>query len=535
MSGMQSQPLLVTSLIDHAAREHAGREIVSRWADGSVTRSTWGEIGHDARRFAAAMVKLGMTKGDRIATLAMNHGHHLVSWYGSAGIGGVLHTVNPRLFDEQLVYIINHAEDRVLLFDAMFLPIVERLRDQLPTVEHFILFDAPAQDGYLAYRDLIAAEDGSFEWVELDERDAVGLCYTSGTTGNPKGVLYEHRSNVIHAITEIQPDVFDMSNRSVILPIVPMFHANSWGIPFAAATVGAKLVFSATNDAAVLCDLMHGEGVTHSAGVPTVWIAMFAHMDATGIDYGKLHRVIIGGSACPRAMIERFMKAGIDVGHAWGMTETSPIGTMGKRPWNWDEMGFDERVDVVARQGCPPFGVELRIVDDEDNELPRDGVTSGRLQCRGPWIIQRYFKADKDAADADGWFDTGDVSVIHPDGVMQITDRAKDVIKSGGEWISSIELENAAVGAPGVQEAAAVGVYHPKWDERPILLIVKKPGVEVSEASVVEYLKDKIAKWWLPDEIVFVDELPHTATGKILKRQIRDDYKDYKLKSLAEA
>ncbi|RYD44521.1 MAG: fatty-acid--CoA ligase [Sphingomonadales bacterium] len=493
--GMQGQPLLVTSLIDHAAREHAGREIVSRWADGGMTRTTWGDVGTDARRFAAAMTRLGVQKGDRIATLAMNHAHHLVSWYGSAGMGGVLHTVNPRLFDEQLIYIVNHADDRVLLFDAMFLPIVERLRPQLPTVEHFILFDAPAQGDYLSYRELIDAEDGNFEWVELDERDPVGLCYTSGTTGNPKGVLYEHRSNVIHAITEIQPDVFDMSNRSVILPIVPMFHANSWGIPFAAATVGAKLVFSATNE----------------------------------------QRVIIGGSAAPRAMIERFMKAGVEVAHAWGMTETSPIGTMGKRPWNWDEMSFDERVDVVCRQGCPPFGVELRIVDDEDQELPRDGVTSGRLQCRGPWIIQRYFKADTDAADADGWFDTGDVSVIHPDGVMQITDRAKDVIKSGGEWISSIELENAAVGAPGVQEAAAVGVYHPKWDERPILLIVKKPGAEASEAAIVDYLKDKVAKWWLPDEIVFVDELPHTATGKILKRQIRDDYKDYKLKSLAEA
>jgi 3-(methylthio)propionyl---CoA ligase len=532
---MQGQPLLVTSLIDHAAREHAGREIISRWADGSTTRSNWAEVGRDARRFAAAMVRLGMNKGDRIATLAMNHGHHLVSWYGAAGMGGVLHTVNPRLFDEQLIYILNHAEDRVLLFDAAFLPLVERLRGELKTVERFILFDGPAQGDYLSYRDLIDAEDGNFEWVALDERDPVGLCYTSGTTGNPKGVLYEHRSNVIHAITEVQPDGFDLSARSAILPIVPMFHANSWGIPYAAAAVGAKLVFSATNDAKILCDLMRDEGITHSAGVPTVWIAMFAHMDSTGMDYGSLRHVVIGGSAAPRAMIERFMKAGIYVGHAWGMTETSPIGTMGKRPWNWDQLGFDEQVDIICRQGCPPFGIELRIVDDEGNELARDGKTSGRLQCRGPWVVKRYFKAEEDAIDADGWFDTGDVSVIHPDGVMQITDRAKDVIKSGGEWISSIELENAAVGAPGVQEAAAVGVYHPKWDERPILLIVKKPGAQTSEAAIIEYLKDKIAKWWIPDEILFVDELPHTATGKILKRQIRDEYKDYQLKSLAEA
>lgn len=531
---MQAQHLLVTNLIDHAAREHASREIVTRWNDGSITRSNWGEVGADARRFAAALVKLGMQKGDRIGTLAMNHGHHLVSWYGTAGMGGIMHTINPRLFDEQLVYIINHAADRVLFFDAAFLPIVERLRSQLTSVEHFVLFDAPAQDGYLSYRDLLAAEDGSFQWAEMDERDPMGLCYTSGTTGNPKGVLYEHRSNVIHAITEVQPDVLDLSNRSVMLPIVPMFHANSWGIPYAAATCGSKLVFCTNNDAATLCDLMHQEGVTHSAGVPTVWLAMFGHMDATGIDYGKLRRVIIGGSAAPRAMIERFMKAGVDVGHAWGMTETSPIGTTGKRPWNWEDMSFEEQVDVVCRQGCPPFGVELRVVDEEDQPLPRDGASSGRLQIRGPWIIQRYFRADEDATLADNWFDTGDVAVIHPDGVMQITDRAKDVIKSGGEWISSIELENAAVGAPGVQEAAAVGVFHPKWDERPLLLVVPKPNMVVEPQAVQDYLKDKIAKWWMPDEVVVVDSLPHTATGKILKRQIRDDYKDYKLQSLAE-
>lgn len=535
MSGMQSQPLLVTSLIDHAAREHGAREIVTHWADGSETRSNWAEVGHEARRFADAMQRMGMKKGDRIATLAMNHVHHLVSWYGSAGMGGILHTVNPRLFDEQLVYIINHAEDRVLLFDLAFLPIVERLRSQLPKVEHFILFDAPAQESYSSYEDIINSGDAGFQWAALDERDPVGLCYTSGTTGNPKGVIYEHRSNVIHAITEVQPDGFDLSVRSVVLPIVPMFHANSWGVPYAAAAVGAKLVFSATNDAATLCRLIHDEGVTHSAGVPTVWIAMFAHMDATGTDYGKLTHVIIGGSAAPRAMIERFMKAGVYVGHAWGMTETSPIGTMGRRPWNWDRLGFDEQVDVIAKQGCPPFGVELRIVDDNDVDLPRDGVTSGRLQCRGPWIIRRYFRADEDATMINDWFDTGDVAVLHPDGMMQITDRAKDVIKSGGEWISSIELENAAVGAPGVQEAAAVGVYHPKWDERPILLVVKKPGSDVSEASILAYLGDKVAKWWLPDEVVFVGELPHTATGKLLKRQLRDEYKDYRLKSLADA
>ncbi len=535
MFAMQGQPLLIPGLIDHAAREHGTREIVTRWADGRTSRSNWAEVGAGARRCADLFGQLGMVKGDRIATLAMNHVHHLIAWYGAAGMGGVLHTINPRLFDEQLAYIINHAADRILLFDAMFMPIVERLRPQLPSVEHFILFDAPATSGYSGFAELLAGGDPDFAWVELDERDPVGLCYTSGTTGNPKGVMYEHRSNVIHAITEIQPDVFGLSGAGVILPVVPMFHANAWGIPFAAATVGAKLVFSMTNDPAVLWQLMREEGVTHSAGVPTVWIGMFADLDANGGDYGALERVIIGGSACPRAMIERFMRAGIRVGHAWGMTETSPIGTMGKRPWNWDSLSFDEQVDIVCRQGSPPYGVELRVVDDAGAVLPRDGRSSGRLQCRGPWIVRRYFRADEDATDADDWFDTGDVAVLHPDGVMQITDRAKDVIKSGGEWISSIELENAAMGCPGVLEAAAVAVHHPKWDERPLLLVVAKPGAEVTAADVLAHLDGKVAKWWLPDEVRFVPELPHTATGKILKRALREQYKDYRLTGLDES
>lgn len=528
LGGMQTGKLLVTNLIDHAAREHAGRELVSYWADGSLTRSSWGEVGRDARKFAQALRRLGMRKGDRIATLAMNHLHHLSCWYGTAGVGGVLHTVNPRLFEEQLVYIFNHAEDRVVLFDKIFTPIVEKIKPQLKYVEHYIQFDGESTD-YPTYRDLVDAEDGDFCWEEMEELDPVGLCYTSGTTGNPKGVLYTHRSNVIHAITEVQPDVMNLATRSVMLPIVPMFHANAWGIPFAAAAVGAKLVFSASNDAAVLWKLIREEKVTHSAGVPTVWLGMFADLDSNGGDYGALKTVIIGGSACPRAMIERLMKAGIRVGHAWGMTETSPIGTTGAYPANWDELGFDERVDVICMQGRPPFGVELRVVDPAGKELPRDGKSSGELQIRGPWIIRRYFQAERDAVGGDGWFDTGDIALLHGDGTMQITDRAKDVIKSGGEWISSIELENAAVGCPGVAEAAAVGVYHPKWDERPLLIIVRKPGAEVSADDVTSYLADKVAKWWLPDEVVFVDSLPHTATGKILKRALRDTYKDFKL------
>lgn len=532
VGGMQDQPLVVTNLIDHAAREHGTREILTYWADGTTERSHWAAVHLDARKMAQALTRMGMHKGDRIATLAMNHRHHLVSWYGSAGMGGVLHTVNPRLFDDQLVYIINHAADRVLLFDRQFLPIVERLRDQLPTVEHFILFDSAGEGGYQGFRDLIDMENGQYNWVDLDERDPCGLCYTSGTTGNPKGVLYQHRSNVLHALAELQPDVFDLSSRAVVLPVVPMFHANAWGIPYGGAAVGAKLVFSATNDAGVLWKLIRDEKVTHSAGVPTVWLQMFADMDANGGDYGHLRHVVIGGSAAPRAMIERLMSAGINVAHAWGMTETSPIGTMGARPADWDDMDLAARVDMVAKQGRVPFGVEIRVVDDADEVLPRDGTSSGRLQIRGPWIIQRYFEAEMDAADADGWFDTGDVAVLHPDGIMQITDRAKDVIKSGGEWISSIELENAAMGAPGVAEAAAVGVIHPKWDERPLLLVIRKPGSTVTAAEITEYLTAHVAKWWLPDEIKFVDSLPHTATGKLLKRQLRDEYKNYRLASL---
>jgi 3-(methylthio)propionyl---CoA ligase len=339
--GMQTGKLLVTNLIDHAAREHSSREIVTYWADGSLTRTNWGEIGLGARKFSQVLAALGIKKGDRVATLAMNHAYHLVSWYGTIGAGAVLHTVNPRLFEEQLVYVINHAEDRVLLFDKMFTALVEKIKPQLETVEHYIQFDGEKGE-YPLFSDLVDAQDGDFVWVDVEENDPVGLCYTSGTTGNPKGVLYENRSNVIHAITEVQPDVMNLATRSVMLPVVPMFHANAWGLPFAAAAVGAKLVLSASNEASVLWNLIREEKVTHSAGVPTVWLSMFADLDANGGDYGDLHMVIIGGSACPRAMIERLMKSGIRVGHAWGMTETSPVGTSGSYPANWDDLNFDQ-------------------------------------------------------------------------------------------------------------------------------------------------------------------------------------------------
>jgi acyl-CoA synthetase (AMP-forming)/AMP-acid ligase II len=421
----------------------------------------------------------------------------LISWYGSIGMGGVCHTINPRLFPDQLAYIGNHAEDRVLLYDKAFAPTVEKLRSQWKTIEHYICMD----DG--EFRAWLDRSDDDFAWVEGDERDPCALCYTSGTTGNPKGVLYEHRSTMLHTLVEVGPDVFELSARSVCLPIVPMFHANAWGVPWAAPMVGAKLVLSADYRPQQMCDLFREEGVTHSAGVPTVWLGMIDHIERTGADLGPLKSVTIGGSAAPRAMVEWFRAKGIKIGHAWGMTEMSPIGTCGNPPANW--------------------------VDDEGRELPRDGVATGRLQTRGPWIVQRYFKEERDATDAEGWFDTGDVAALLPDGTMQITDRAKDVIKSGGEWISSIELENAAVGVPGVAEAAAIGIAHPKWDERPLLLVVRRPGSDVHAETIREHLAKHIARWWMPDAIEFVEELPHTATGKLSKKTLREQWKNYVL------
>ncbi|HTU12703.1 MAG TPA: long-chain fatty acid--CoA ligase [Allosphingosinicella sp.] len=524
LGGMQDFELRVPRIIDHAAREHGNREIFTHWADGTETRTNWTGIHRDSRRLALALEAMGLEKGDRVATLAMNHSRHLVAWYGAIGMGGVIHTVNPRLFDEQLVYICNHAEDKVLLYDKLFQPIVDRLRDQWTTIEHYVCFD----DGQ--FEALLDEYDGDYTWVEGPEREPCMLCYTSGTTGNPKGVLYEHRSSVIHAMAEIAPACFDLSPSTVALPIVPMFHAAAWGLPFAGAMAGIKFVYSQVNDPVVLCRLMNEHKVTHSAGVPTVWLSMFQHMDATGNAPGHLKIVTIGGSAAPRAMIERLMKMGIRVGHAWGMTETSPIGTMGAPPANWNELSFEEQVELTAKQGRVPFGVELRVVDDEDIEQPRDGQSSGRLQIRGPWIIKRYFQDEAGDCARDGsWFDTGDVAVIHPCNTLQITDRSKDVIKSGGEWISSVDLENAAIGCAGVAEAAAIGVHHPKWDERPLLLVVRKEGSAVTPDEIRAHLANHVAKWWLPDEILFVASLPHTATGKLLKTALRAQYRDHQL------
>ena len=529
LGAMQDWQLLVTHLIDHAAREHGTREIVTHWADGSETRTTWAGVRRDALKMAEALRAAGLKPGERVATLAMNHARHLVTWYGAVGAGGVLHTLNPRLFDDQLDYIVNHAEDRVMIFDAAFAPLVERMKPRWPTVEHYICFDsaepAPAFEGW------IAAFPGTAPWAEASERDPCMLCYTSGTTGNPKGVLYEHRSTMLHAISGLQPQVHAMDCRTVMLPVVPMFHAASWGLPWLGAAAGAKFVYSAVNDPAVLCDLLRREKVTASAGVPTVWLSVLQHLDASGDTLPDLKQVVCGGSAMPRSMIERFMGEGVRVVHAWGMTETSPIGTTGAESWDWDDRSFEDQVTIKSYQGRVPFGVELRCVDLDDpaKVLPRDGVTAGALHVRGPWVVKRYFKADQDTVGADQWFDTGDVAVLHADGTLQLTDRTKDVIKSGGEWISSVELENAAVGHPAVAEAAAIGIAHPKWDERPILVVVKKPGVDVTALEIRDFLADKVAKWWLPDAVEFVDVIPHTGTGKISKKDLRHQFRDYRL------
>lgn len=528
LGAMQDWPLRVMRLVDHAEREHGGREIVSNWADGSVTRTNWAAVASRSRQMAKGLERLGIRKGDRVATLAMNHDRHLTAWYGVCGMGGVLHTINPRLFPDQLAYIANHAEDRVLFYDKAFTPLVNALKAQWKTIEHYICFDGDDWGHWLS------TEDDDYAWVDGDERDPCGLCYTSGTTGHPKGVLYEHRSTMLHAMAEVAPDVFDLSARSVVLPIVPMFHANAWGVPWAAPMVGCKLVLSADYRPAQMCDLFRNEGVTHSAGVPTVWLGMIEHIEKTGDSLASLRSVTIGGSAAPRAMIRWFRDRGVNVGHAWGMTETSPIGTLGAPPADWEAMSDAEQMEFVARQGRVPFGVELRIVDDEGQELPRDGKQSGRLQIRGPWVVKRYFKEEQDAAGDDNWFDTGDVAVLHSDGTMQITDRAKDVIKSGGEWISSIDLENCAVGCPGVAEAAAIGIPHPKWDERPLLLVVRAQDSEVDEASIRAHLAQHIAKWWQPDAIEFVDELPHTATGKLSKKTLREQFHHYRFKDAHE-
>ena len=535
---MMDAPLLITDLIRHADRHHGETEIVSKTVEGGIHRYNFREAHKRSRRLANALAALGVKPSDRVATLAWNGYRHFEIYYAVAGSGAVIHTINPRLFPDQIVYIANHAEDKYVFFDLSFLPLVEKLAPQLKTVKAFVLMtDAahmPKQSpipNLLCYETLLEAQNDRFEWPRLDERTAACLCYTSGTTGNPKGVLYAHRSTILHAYAAALPDALNLSARDVVLPVVPMFHVNAWGLPYSCALTGTKLVFPGPHlDGKSLHELFEAERVTMSAGVPTVWLGLLNYMKESKLKFSTLKGVVIGGSACPPAMIRAFQEDyGVNVLHAWGMTEMSPLGTVCTFKEKHLTMDKEARYALQGKQGRAIFGVDMRIVGQDGKELPMDGKAFGDLQVRGPWVIQRYFKDEGGDPLKDGWFPTGDVATLDPDGYMQITDRSKDVIKSGGEWISSIDLENVAVAHPAIAEAAVIGVKHPKWDERPIVVAVKKAGQDVTKEELLKFFEDKIAKWWLPDDVVFVAELPHTATGKLSKLTIRQQLKDYRL------
>jgi len=535
---MQNWPLRVTSIIDHAARFHGDREIVTRTVEGPIARTTYRQVHLRARKVAQALTRLGIKEGDIVATMAWNTARHLEAWYGIMGMGAVCHTLNPRLFAEQLVYIVNHAEDKVIFLDLTFVPILEGIADKLPNVKAYVVMTDRAHmpetslPNALCFEEIVEAENGEFKWAEVDENAACGLCYTSGTTGNPKGVLYSHRSNVLHSMAANMGDALGMKSSDAILPVVPMFHANAWGIAFAAPAVGAKIVMPGANmDGESIYELLDKEQVTVTAAVPTVWLMLLQYLEKTGAELPKLDRVVIGGSAAPRSMIEVFEeKYDVKVFHAWGMTEMSPMGTLGALKAGMDELPLEKQIDVKVKQGRAIYTVEMKITDDDGNELPSDGKAFGHLMVRGPAIAGAYLKGEGgNILDKDGWFDTGDVATIDAQGYMQITDRAKDVIKSGGEWISSIEIENLAVGHPKVTEAAVIGIVHPKWDERPLLIVVAKEGEQPSKDEILRYMEGKIAKWWMPDDVVFVEEIPHTATGKIQKLALREKFKDYTL------
>ncbi|GIK80074.1 MAG: acyl-CoA synthetase [Alphaproteobacteria bacterium] len=541
---MQDWPLLCHRIIDHAAIQHGAREVVSRSVEGPIHRTTYREVRARALKVAQRLEREGVRFGDRVATLAWNTWRHLEVWYGITGLGAVYHTVNPRLFADQITYIVNHAEDRLMFLDLTFVPLIEKLQEHLPTVRRFVVFTDAAHmpqtslRNAVAYEDWLAEADGDFRWASFEESTAAGMCYTSGTTGNPKGVVYSHRSNVLHSMMALAPDAFDLSVQDTIMPVVPFFHANGWSIAFSAPMSGARLVLpGAKLDGASIYELLEGERVTMTAAVPTVWLMLLAHLEANNARLSTLRRVLIGGSACPRAMVEKFEHTyGVTVAHAWGMTEMNPIGSICSIKPDYDASDREGILDVKAKQGSAPFSVEMKIVDDAGKELPWDGKTFGRLMVRGACVAKSYYKGEGgDILDRDGFFDTGDVATIDPYGAMQITDRAKDVIKSGGEWISSIDLENLAVGHPKVAEAAVIGVRHPKWDERPLLVIVLRKGESATRDEILAFMEGKIAKWWMPDDVAFVDEIPHTATGKIQKMTLRERFKDYVLPTAAAA
>ncbi|PTW62157.1 fatty-acyl-CoA synthase [Breoghania corrubedonensis] len=537
---MQDWPLLCTKILDHAAIYHGNRGVISRSIEGPIERVTYGELRHRALKVAQRLERDGIKLGDRCATLAWNTARHMEVWYGLLGIGAIYHTVNPRLFPEQIAWIINHAEDRFLFVDLTFLPIIEKIRDQLTTIEKIIVLTDAAHMpettlDVVAYEEWLGQADGDFVWKQFDENTAAGICYTSGTTGNPKGVVYSHRSNVLHAMMAMQVDMLGLSSRDRVMPVVPLFHANGWSLAFSAPMVGAAMVMPGGRmDGEAIWELLDTEKVTFTAAVPTVWLMLLEYLERTGKTLPYLERVVIGGSACPRAMTKKFEDIyDVRVIHAWGMTEMSPLGSVCTLKPEYASLEGDARLDIQEKQGHPPFTIEMKVTDDAGADLPWDGKTFGRLKVRGPAVTGAYFKGEGGAVlDEDGFFDTGDVAHIDPCGYMQITDRAKDVIKSGGEWISTIDLENIAVGHPDVTEAAAIGIAHPKWDERPLLVIVAKEGTHPTREDIIAYMEGKIAKWWMPDDVVIVDEIPHTATGKIKKTTLRETFADYRLPTI---
>ncbi|HZZ93681.1 MAG TPA: 3-(methylthio)propionyl-CoA ligase [Usitatibacter sp.] len=533
---MMDEPLLVSSLLEHADRNHADTEIVSRTCEGAIHRYTYREAHRRSKRLANALARLGVRAADRVGTLAWNGYRHFELYYAVSGMGAVIHTINPRLFPEQIGYIVNHAEDAYVAFDLTFAPLVEKLAAACPKVRGWIAMTDRAHmpkvgvPNLLCYEELLAEESDEYAWPSFDENTASGLCYTSGTTGNPKGVLFSHRSSVLHAYAISLPDVSDYSSRSVVLPIVPMFHVNAWGIPYAGPLVGAKLVFPGPGlDGANLYELFEKEKVNRSSGVPTVWLGLIHYMKQNNLRFSTLDTTIIGGAAVPEAMVRTLEdEFGVKVRHGWGMTEMSPVGTVNTQKAKHAGLSKADARALSLKQGRPLYGVQMKIVDGEGRELPRDGAAFGDLLVRGPWIVRRYFRDEGGDPLRDGWFPTGDVGTIDPDGYLQITDRSKDVIKSGGEWISSIELENVIMGHPAVAEAAVIGVQHPKWTERPLLVVVKKAGAQAAREELLAFYEGKVAKWWIPDDVIFVEQLPHTATGKLSKMTLRQQLKEYR-------
>lgn len=541
---MQNQPLLISNLIEFAARNHSDALIVSRRVEGDIHRYTYADLAARAKQLANALDGLKLAHGDRVASIAWNGYRHMEMYYGVSGSGRVLHTINPRLHPDQIAWIVNHAEDQVLCFDMTFLPLVQAVHAQCPTVRQWVaLCDAdklPADSGIpnlISYEAWLEPQSKNYRWPQLDENTASSMCYTSGTTGNPKAALYSHRSTVLHAYATALPDVMNLSARDAVLPVVPMFHVNAWGVPYSAALTGAKVVFPGPAlDGKSLYELMEAEGVTFAAGVPTVWQMLLSYVQPNQLQFSTLRRTVIGGSACPPAMIKAFEESfRVKVLHAWGMTEMSPLGTLCTLKSKHDALSKEEQMRLSQKQGRAIFGVDMKIVDSQGKSLPWDGITYGDLMVRGPWILERYYKGESPLVTDEqglGWFPTGDVATIDAEGFMQITDRTKDVIKSGGEWISSIDIENIAMGHPAVAMAACIGMPHPKWDERPIVVVALKPGAQVSKEALLAFYEGKTAKWQIPDDVVFLDAIPLGATGKMLKTKLREQLKDYRLPGL---